>query len=347
MKPDGRTGQAATPEFEEKTPFPFRGLSLAISTCFALIVLIAAIAWNPQALAILLPAAISAANWWGNHHVRGSAEGLDIQVRMGRLPVWSATILYSTIQEFKVCPLPFFSNPLSTVRFGHPMVTSWAVRLQLTRGPMSIPRPADVVYVGTSRPEELVAFLRTKVAQTQEPPPLPPAPRRLHYDHRQFCRVCVPFWVGTVGFAVLLLLRLGATGPWAGLINVLIGIGLWAFVTAALCTSYLRIKDDYTNLLVSYGPVPLARARLPYRQIVTVEEDWLDFFRIVWGALPGQPRCFIGRGKRAVRVTLSERRADLGHSREAVIGTNDPEGLIAFLRARIEGAGHGAAGAEA
>lgn len=168
-------------------------------------------------------------------------------------------------------------------------------------------------------------------------PPLAAAPRR--YEHCEFCPVGVPFWVATAICGLFLLLRQGASGFPNELISILLGIGVWAFGTAALSTSYLQFRDDFTDLLVSYGPLPFAHARLPYRSIESVEESWLDFFRVVWGALPGQPRCFVGRGGDAVRVTLSKRRADLGHSREVVIGTNAAEALLAFLKSRMAEAG--------
>jgi hypothetical protein len=335
MKPDATPDPAAPPEFEETMPWPFRVVSLVTSGYFVLVGLIAGIVWNPLAFGLLLLAAGGAANRWGNYHVRGSAGRLDLQVRIGRLPVWWASIQYSTIQESEVCPAPLIVNPFRTVRFGRPLWMGRAVKLQLTRPPLSTPRPADVVYVGTAKPEELVAFLRTRIAPAQERPAVRAV--RMHYAHREFCPICLPFGVGTIALVLLLMLVRSASPFPNELINILLGIGVWAFGTATLCTSYLQVRHDHTDLVVSYGPLPFVRARLPYRQMVSAERDWLDFFRIVWGALPGKPRCFVGRGGEAVRVTLSVRRADLGHSREVVIGTNDAEGLVRFLKARIAG----------
>ncbi len=147
------------------------------------------------------------------------------------------------------------------------------------------------------------------------------APR---YDHRQLGRLQFMLWFTGVLFLVgAFLLRATEPAPAAvlavsGAIQLLLPI---AFST-------LRVRDDGDALLLRYGPLPLVSRRLPYAEMVAVKRgrsNLLDGFILAYG--PGRGWIWNLWGFGCVRVQTVT-----GVLR---IGTDDPEGLAAFLGTRI------------
>ena len=282
-------------------------------------------------------------------HLRVRDEGDALHVRFGPIPLLGTRVPYDQIESAEPSRTSWWHGwgvhgwPGAWLVFnlwGYGAVT---LHLKEPRGLLRFRR----YIVGTDEPEKLAAFLRAKVGEAARGSVSAREAALQRYQHREFSPLGVPFWVVTVGLAVLLYLRRDASGFPAELINTLLGIGACAFGAAALSTSYLLISGELTDLLVSYGPLPFVRVRLPYRLMENVEKSWMDFFRVAWGALPGQPRCFIGRGSNAVRVTFSQRHAAPGHISEIFIGTDEPERLEEFLRVRIGEDRHGREGSQA
>lgn len=102
-----------------------------------------------------------------------------------------------------------------------------------------------------------------------------------------------------------------------------------AAVSAALTLLFgcLTVSDGGDSLVVSFGPIPLLRKRIPYTEMTHVEKDrstilagWgIHWTRKGWLWNIGGFDC--------VRITLR-------HG-STLVGTDDRDGLVLFLRSRI------------
>jgi len=130
-------------------------------------------------------------------------------------------------------------------------------------------------------------------------------------------------------FAFLLLAAVG----WSLALLIPLPPPLPAFATAlaalfallGLSFMNLTIRDGGDRLLIRFGPIPLLRGSVRYDQITGAAEDrtnWLDGWGIHW--VPGRGMTYNIWGFRCVRLQTGKRTIRLG--------TDDPEGLIAFLR---------------
>ncbi|MCB9899079.1 MAG: hypothetical protein H6825_13820 [Planctomycetes bacterium] len=101
---------------------------------------------------------------------------------------------------------------------------------------------------------------------------------------------------------------------------------------AAFASHRLRVRDDGDALVLSFGPLPFRRKRVPYADIRSVARGrttLLDGFGVHW--LPFRGWTWNIWGFDCVKVETG--------SATLRIGTDDPDGLAAFLRARSGAAG--------
>lgn len=100
-----------------------------------------------------------------------------------------------------------------------------------------------------------------------------------------------------------------------------------ALAVITLTVATLTVRDTGAELQVRFGPIPLFGTSLRYDDVRSVRHArtrLIDGWGIHW--LPGRGWTFNLWGRDCVEVTLSGRRLR--------IGTDDPEGLAAFLTER-------------
>jgi hypothetical protein len=158
------------------------------------------------------------------------------------------------------------------------------------------------------------------------------------YEHRQrgpwlwlfgapgVALVCAALW-----FAVLGMLADPAALPCLGLSGLLL-------LLAGASMAWLDVRDDGESLVVRFAPLGLFGTTIPYEAIESVERMRTSLFVHGLGmhGIPGWFAVLNTWGMDAVRIRL-KRRHGLTRVRTIIIGTDDPEGLAAFLTARIEG----------
>lgn len=110
---------------------------------------------------------------------------------------------------------------------------------------------------------------------------------------------------------------------------IVAGSGGLMFVLA-LSFRHLSVSDEGQCLLVSFGPLPLFRRRILYSDIKSVERSRTTFFD-GWGIhlSPGGGWTWNLWGFDCVDVYFKK-------GRRLRVGTNDPEGLEAFLKQRLQ-----------
>ncbi len=103
-----------------------------------------------------------------------------------------------------------------------------------------------------------------------------------------------------------------------------------AVVVAALSFAFgrLAIEDGGDRLLVGFGPLSLLRREIPYREIAAVERTRSPLLA-GWG-IHWTRRGWLWNvgGRDCVRISR-------GGGKGMLLGTDDPEGLLGFLRDRI------------
>ena len=104
------------------------------------------------------------------------------------------------------------------------------------------------------------------------------------------------------------------------------------FATIAASFQHLTVADEGNRLLIHYGPLPLFRKRIWYDDLRHVEAgrtNILDGWGIHW--IPGRGWTWNIWGFDCLVIRL-----DRGTLR---VGTDDPQGLVQFLRSRMTPAG--------
>jgi len=102
-----------------------------------------------------------------------------------------------------------------------------------------------------------------------------------------------------------------------------------------ICFRYLRVRDEGDALSVWFGPLLIFGMQIPYKEMASVEiartglifgigVHGLPFWRITYNLAVGE----------CVRVTFKRRRGWL-RLKSIDIGTDDAEGLAAYLNERI------------
>lgn len=148
------------------------------------------------------------------------------------------------------------------------------------------------------------------------------------------------------------------SGPWGPVLEALglgaLGVALWRAFQGRLNTDFaftfgaaaavllasgglfscLNVRDKGDRLSVRFGPIGLFGTSVPYGAIESVEAART---RLVDGfGMHGLPGVYIVLniwGMQAVRIRL-KRRCGLWRARTVLIGTDEPEALLAFLRGR-------------
>jgi len=114
--------------------------------------------------------------------------------------------------------------------------------------------------------------------------------------------------------------------------------GLGVTLVLALCAlsfHYLEVSDQGDHLLIRFGPLPLWRTRIRYHEITGAEAgrtSWLDGWGVHWVPFRGWTYNIWGFD---CVVAQTPRRT-------IRIGTDDPQGLLQFLRTRINPKGESA-----
>lgn len=108
-----------------------------------------------------------------------------------------------------------------------------------------------------------------------------------------------------------------------------VALPLLAALFAAIAASFqhLTVADEGNRLLIQFGPVPLFRKRIWYDEIRQVEAGRttiLDGWGIHW--VPGRGTVWTIWGFDCVVIRLERKTLR--------IGTDDPQGLVKFLRSR-------------
>ena len=96
----------------------------------------------------------------------------------------------------------------------------------------------------------------------------------------------------------------------------------------AFCFRHLTVRDETDALAVRYGPLPVFRTRIRYRDITAVaraRSSWIDGWGIHY--LPGRGWTYNLWGFDCVEISCG--------SRLVRLGTDDPAGLLAFLETRL------------
>ncbi len=101
------------------------------------------------------------------------------------------------------------------------------------------------------------------------------------------------------------------------------------------CIAHLRVRDDGDALSVRFGPLPLLGRRIPYAAIQSVEVARTRWYH-GWGVhgWPGAWLVINLWGFDAVELRLKEPTGIL-RFRRYLIGTDEPEALAEFVRARL------------
>ena len=110
----------------------------------------------------------------------------------------------------------------------------------------------------------------------------------------------------------------------ASLCLTLTGIAIlplaWAFAT-------LTVEDSGDDLLIRYGPLPLFRKRIAFREIRSVEPDrtkWIDGWGIHW--VPGRGTTYNLWGFDCAKLSVG--------NRTIRIGTDDVDNLVSAIRTK-------------
>lgn len=140
------------------------------------------------------------------------------------------------------------------------------------------------------------------------------------YTHTQRA----PLWIilMLVGLSLVAAAWLFSAPP---LVQAILAAVAAAFVLVALCFATLTIEDRGDVLRLRYGPIPLFRFRFRYDEISSVDatrSDAIDGLGIHY--IPGRGWIFNLWGFDCVAITY--------RGRTTRIGTDDVEGLAAFLR---------------
>lgn len=110
---------------------------------------------------------------------------------------------------------------------------------------------------------------------------------------------------------------------------ILLASGVVTLLFAA-AFRYLTVRDEGSSLAIRFGPLPLFSKRIPYDTITDVrvgQTSWIDGWGIHY--VPGRGWTYNLWGFQCVVVRSG--------GREIRIGTDDPDGLVRFLQAKIQG----------
>jgi hypothetical protein len=145
----------------------------------------------------------------------------------------------------------------------------------------------------------------------------------MRYEHVQTGRL---HWILYVALAMML------AGAWSVRFEQPVSTILFAtaifIAPLPLMFQTLTVRDEGDRLAVRFGPIGLFKKTIPYAEIKAFARDrskWIDG----WGihCIPGRGWTYNLWGFDCVTVTVG--------SKTIRIGTDDPEGLVAFLTERL------------
>lgn len=145
----------------------------------------------------------------------------------------------------------------------------------------------------------------------------------MQYDHTQSAQLYLLLVVVGIGMLV---------GAWltpAEMMQIILAsTGALMFVFA-LSFRQMTVSDEFDRLLISFGPLPMFRRRVLYSNITSVERSRTTVLD-GWGIhlSPGGGWVWNLWGFDCVDVYFKK-------GRRLRIGTDDPEGLEAFLKGRV------------
>ncbi|MHC4479695.1 MAG: hypothetical protein ACYS1C_01800 [Planctomycetota bacterium] len=155
------------------------------------------------------------------------------------------------------------------------------------------------------------------------------------YEHRQFCPLTVVVLAVGLAAGVAAATLIASADPLGSATAVLVAWAAFAFGLCLACVFlYLRVRDGGEALLAEFGPLPLFRIAVPYENIESVERTTVGSLR-TWQVYRGRPaRVYAARRGEAVGINL-KRPPELRLPRAVIVGTDDADALLAFLRRRI------------
>ena len=148
------------------------------------------------------------------------------------------------------------------------------------------------------------------------------------YSHTQKASSCLLLYAFAVAF-----LAASCFLPLYALQIVLLVTGL-SMLVLAVSFHHLTVADEGYQLAIRFGPLPLFRKRIWYediREVETGRSTFLDGWGIHWSPRGGWIWNISGRDCVVIRLKRGTIR----------VGTDDPEGLVAFLKRRIAAHGPG------
>lgn len=143
------------------------------------------------------------------------------------------------------------------------------------------------------------------------------------YSHTQKAPLCLILY----GAAIVALMVAIMSGEWQGM--VVVGVVVSILIVLAAAFHHLTVEDEGDLLAIRFGPVPLFQKRLRYADIHDVEvgrtlvlDGWGIHYSLrggwVWNLWGRDCVVLHLKGKGILRI-----------------GTDDAEGLAAYLRGRI------------
>lgn len=107
---------------------------------------------------------------------------------------------------------------------------------------------------------------------------------------------------------------------------IYVGTGV-LFALLSFAFGHLTVRDEGDRLAVRFGPLPIFRKAIPYADITGAERDRSTFLS-GWGIHYTRKGWLwnVG-GYDCVRIEMG--------AKSTLIGTDDPDGLVAFLKTRM------------
>ena len=147
------------------------------------------------------------------------------------------------------------------------------------------------------------------------------------YDHTQRGKLHYVLHFTALAVAAILLIRIPGA---AAKVMICCVIGTTAIIEffAFTCVT-LRVYDDQDCLKVEFGPLPLLKKRIAYKEIVTTRPSRSKIID-GWGIhyIPGRGWTYNVWGFDCVELSMID-------SKLIRVGTDDPAGLHAFLEGKI------------
>jgi hypothetical protein len=159
------------------------------------------------------------------------------------------------------------------------------------------------------------------------------------YEHRQYGWWWLPLLLIGVAMPILTGGMLTGNADAQPIVWITGGVG-FVLALAALMFVYLDVRDEGEVLAVRFGPLPPWGTSVRYEDIESIERMRTSL-ALARGlgvhGFPGWLVVFNIRGAEAVRIRLKRRRG-LMMVKQIIIGTDDPENLLAFLLKKVDAA---------